>query len=52
MCPTTILSAQHARTFKERFANYPIVVEVLNRFVSDKEQKDIIHVLKMEKLIF
>ncbi|QIK69075.1 transcription-repair coupling factor [Erysipelothrix sp. HDW6C] len=42
LCPTTILSAQHTRTFKERFANFPIVVEVLNRFVSDKEQRDII----------
>lgn len=50
LCPTTILSAQHARTFKERFANYPIVVEVLNRFVSDKEQKDIIQRFKDGKV--
>lgn len=42
LCPTTILSSQHHRTFKKRFENYPIVVEVLNRFVSDAAQKDII----------
>lgn len=42
LCPTTILSSQHFRTFKKRFENYPIVVEVLNRFVSDSAQKDIL----------
>ncbi len=42
LCPTTILSSQHHRTFKKRFENYPIVVEVLNRFVSESAQKDII----------
>ncbi len=50
LCPTTILSAQHMRTFKERFENYPIVVEVLNRFVSDTQQKDIIKRVKEGKV--
>lgn len=42
LCPTTILSAQHTRTLKERFKNYAVRTEVLNRFVSEKEQKKII----------
>lgn len=37
LCPTTILSIQHYRTFTERFKNYPVKVAVLNRFVSQKD---------------
>lgn len=43
LCPTTILSSQHYNTFKDRFKNYPIKIEVLNRFVTPKKQKEIIH---------
>lgn len=50
LCPTTILSAQHARTLKERFKNYAIRTEVLNRFVSDKDQKKIIKDFKDGKV--
>ena len=42
LCPTTILSAQHARTLRERFKNYPITIEVLNRFNTERKAKDII----------
>lgn len=42
LCPTTILSSQHHKTFTERFKNYPIRIEVLNRFVSPAQQKLII----------
>ena len=34
LCPTTILSMQHYQTFLERFQDYPVRIEVLNRFVS------------------
>ncbi len=37
LCPTTILSIQHYRTFMERFKNYPVTIAVLNRFVSAKD---------------
>lgn len=37
LCPTTILSIQHYRTFTERFKNYPVTIAVLNRFVSPIE---------------
>lgn len=37
LCPTTILSLQHYKTFKKRFANYPVNIAVLNRFISTAE---------------
>ncbi len=32
LCPTTVLAEQHWRTFRERFSDYPMRVELLNRF--------------------
>jgi transcription-repair coupling factor (superfamily II helicase) len=42
LVPTTVLSVQHGRTFTERFADFPICVEVLNRFRTTSQAKDII----------
>src|SRR3989338_6400458 len=42
LVPTTLLSEQHFKTFRERFKNFPVTVEVLSRFVSASKQKDII----------
>ena len=42
LVPTTILAEQHYQTFSERMKNYPLRVEVLNRFRSKAEQKEII----------
>ncbi len=42
LVPTTILAQQHFETFKERLGTYPIKVEVLSRFRSRTEQKEII----------
>ncbi|MCL5291720.1 MAG: transcription-repair coupling factor [Actinobacteria bacterium] len=42
LAPTTILVQQHFETFKERFAPFPVVIEVLSRFRSPKEQKRIV----------
>jgi len=42
LVPTTILSQQHYNTIKERFANFPIRVEVLSRFRTTKDQEKII----------
>ncbi|GIV17711.1 MAG: transcription-repair-coupling factor [Armatimonadota bacterium] len=47
MCPTTVLAAQHYNTFRERFAAYPIRVELLSRFRSPKEQKEVIEGLRV-----
>jgi transcription-repair coupling factor (superfamily II helicase) len=42
LVPTTILAMQHYRTFSERLANFPVRIEYVSRFKSDKEIKDII----------
>ncbi len=36
--PTTVLAQQHYLTFRERFARYPVRIDVLSRFRSRKEQ--------------
>lgn len=46
MAPTTLLAQQHFETFSTRFANFPVCVEVISRFVSVAEQKRIINDLK------
>ena len=43
LVPTTILAQQHYNTFKQRFENYPIRVEVLSRFKTAKQQREIIN---------
>ena len=42
LTPTTILSFQHFETFKKRFAQFPIHIEMISRFRTAKEQKDIV----------
>ena len=42
LVPTTLLAQQHYLTFKNRFAAYPVTIEVLSRFRSPKEQKYIL----------
>jgi transcription-repair coupling factor (superfamily II helicase) len=39
LVPTTVLAEQHGEVFAERFAGYPITVEVLSRFRTDREQR-------------
>ncbi|MCX7816249.1 MAG: transcription-repair coupling factor [Syntrophales bacterium] len=46
LVPTTVLAEQHYVTFKERFRNYPVRIEVLNRLRSKSEQRKIIDDLK------
>jgi transcription-repair coupling factor (superfamily II helicase) len=42
LVPTTVLAAQHFRTFCERFADYPFRIEMLSRFRSPKQIKDVV----------
>lgn len=46
LCPTTILAMQHYETFKSRMADFPVNVEMLSRFRTQKEQTEIIKKLK------
>jgi transcription-repair coupling factor (superfamily II helicase) len=39
LVPTTLLAAQHYRTFSARFASFPIRIEELSRFKTKKEQQ-------------
>jgi transcription-repair coupling factor (superfamily II helicase) len=45
LVPTTVLAQQHYHTFKERFAKYPVRVEMLSRFKSPREQKMIVEAI-------
>ena len=42
LVPTTLLAQQHFESFKDRFSNWPIVVNLVSRFKSNSEQKEII----------
>ena len=46
LAPTTLLATQHGNTFADRFAGYPIRVEVLSRFLTAKEAKVVLEGLK------
>src|SRR5690606_40775891 len=38
LCPTTVLAQQHFRNFEARFADYPIIIKPLSRFVDASDQ--------------
>lgn len=40
LVPTTLLAQQHYETFKDRFADWPIVVDVISRFKTTNEQNE------------
>ncbi|MGC2320988.1 MAG: DEAD/DEAH box helicase, partial [Terriglobales bacterium] len=42
LAPTTVLAFQHFETFKQRFAAYPIKIEMLSRFRTARQQKEIL----------
>ncbi|HKZ24586.1 MAG TPA: transcription-repair coupling factor, partial [Acidimicrobiia bacterium] len=42
LCPTTLLAQQHQQTFSERFAPYPIWVEMLSRFLTPRQQQKVV----------
>ena len=50
LCPTTVLSFQHFDTFKKRLEKFPVRVELLNRYVSDADQKKILEDLSLGKI--
>jgi transcription-repair coupling factor (superfamily II helicase) len=50
LVPTTVLAQQHFNTFRERLAAFPVEVEMLSRFRSPQEQRDIIFRLALGSL--
>jgi transcription-repair coupling factor (superfamily II helicase) len=50
LTPTTVLSFQHYESFKKRFANFPVNVEMISRFRTAKEQKLILEKAEQGKI--
>src|ERR1700722_1021995 len=50
LTPTTVLSFQHYESFKRRFANFPVNVEMISRFRTAKEQKAILEKAEAGKI--
>ncbi len=50
LTPTTVLSFQHFETFKRRFAQFPITIELISRFRTQKEQKQIVERVETGKV--
>jgi len=50
LVPTTILADQHARTFGDRLADFPVRIAVLSRFQTAKEQTAVLADLKAGKV--
>ncbi len=42
LAPTTVLADQHFRTFRRRFAAFPVTIELLSRFRSRADQKEVV----------
>src|SRR5450631_364222 len=50
LTPTTVLAFQHFETFKHRFAQFPINIEMISRFRTPKEQKLIVEKVETGKV--
>jgi len=50
LVPTTVLCVQHERTFSQRFADFPITVESVNRFKTKQQATEIIKRTKQGKV--
>ncbi|WP_231742533.1 transcription-repair coupling factor [Polystyrenella longa] len=42
LVPTTVLAEQHFRSFSERMAEFPVTLEVISRFRTKRQQRDIL----------
>jgi len=50
LAPTTVLAFQHYETFKRRFAAFPINIEMISRFRTTKQQKEIVEKVEQGKI--
>jgi transcription-repair coupling factor (superfamily II helicase) len=50
LAPTTVLAFQHYETFKSRFAAFPVTVEMISRFRTAKQQKEILQRVEAGKV--
>ncbi len=50
LAPTTVLAFQHYETFKQRFAQFPLTVEMISRFRTPKQVKEILQRVEAGKV--
>ena len=50
LAPTTVLTFQHFETFKQRFAAFPIKIEMISRFRAPRQQKEIVEKVEAGKV--
>ncbi|QSX31327.1 transcription-repair coupling factor [Shewanella cyperi] len=50
LVPTTLLAQQHYENFKDRFADWPVTIEVMSRFRTAKEQNQVLAALEAGKV--
>src|SRR5579862_2622498 len=50
LAPTTVLAFQHYETFKQRFAAFPVAIEMISRFRSARQQKEILQKVEAGKV--
>ena len=50
LAPTTVLAFQHYETFKQRFAAFPVTIEMISRFRTAKQQKEILQKVEAGKV--
>jgi transcription-repair coupling factor (superfamily II helicase) len=50
LAPTTVLTFQHFETFKQRFAAFPVTIEMVSRFRTARQQKEILERVEAGKV--
>jgi transcription-repair coupling factor (superfamily II helicase) len=50
LAPTTVLAFQHFETFKQRFAAFPVTIEMISRFRTARQQKEILQKVEAGKV--
>jgi len=50
LAPTTVLAFQHYETFKQRFAPFPVTIEMISRFRNPRQQKEILQKTEAGKI--
>jgi transcription-repair coupling factor (superfamily II helicase) len=50
LAPTTVLAFQHYETFKQRFAAFPVAIEMISRFRTARQQKEILQKVEAGKV--
>jgi len=50
LAPTTVLAFQHFETFKQRFAPFPVTIEMISRFRNPRQQKEILQKTEAGKI--